>query len=287
MSEQNAADVLLQDGPEQEIPAEVPANAEPQEGGEQPQADAEHGDEPEETKQKRLGGWQRRIQKQEREIEFWREQALKTQPAKESPQPVVDAEVPKVPDIDTFQGTMDEYKAALAEYPAKLKQYLESKREQDEQRKQTETTVSEFVERLKEVPELPEMQKAAQAAKVSGRLASYISQEAAKLSNGTDVLREAMLDPEVLSQLVKLDKLNDGNGILAQLHAISYGLRIANRKIQAEKQDSANEPPPPSKAPKPVTPASRPAITKAVDVYDPNTSQKDWMKAREAQLNRK
>jgi hypothetical protein len=127
------------------------------------------------------------------------------------------------------------------------------------------------------------MKEAAAEAKVSNRLANFMGQVAAGLRNGTDVMREAILDPETLSALVELDHVGDADGIKSQLHAISAGLRFANKQSAAKKDDEKE--PLSSRAPKPPIPVRNAPATDTTSLED--LPYKDFVKRREAQLQGK
>jgi hypothetical protein len=156
-----------------------------------------------EQQKKRLGGWQRKILKLEQERDVWRDHALANQlKAKEPEQAQV--KEPQPPDIETFTGTTDEFKKALAEYPGKLREFLDKQRTEEANKRQFDDLKTSFNKRLSELPELPKMKEAATSAKVSERLANFMGSVASGLKNGTEVMKEALLDPETLEALVEL-----------------------------------------------------------------------------------
>lgn len=284
MSEE-LANVLSQDGPEEEpqVNAEESAAAEPgNEAGSDvdPQATpTKSEEEPEEQKQKRLGGWQRQIQKLKRDNETLLE-LVRTRPqAEDKPKPVVDEEEPKLPPVSEFAGTLAEYDKLVAEFPAKYAKYAESKRQANEVKQQAETSIASLNERIEKLPELAEMKKAATEAKMSLRLTNFMIAEAAKKSNGPEVLREALLDAEIRNDLIACDRAQDGQGIASLLNSVSIALRLAG------KNSAAPEGAQPKPKPTPITPvkgAGSPATPSLEDM-----SYRDFVKAREAQLKGK
>lgn len=136
--ENNPAEVLEQDGPTPTVTAEESTDAETPEGGEvEPQATQEQ-DETAPEHKKRLGGWQRKIARLESELEVWRNEALKTRPAKEQAEPAAKpAAAPKSEDFANW----DEYLEALIDYKAEQK--LTKAREADQKRAQEEREKAE------------------------------------------------------------------------------------------------------------------------------------------------
>lgn len=282
MPEPQTADVLNQDGPivESQVSAEELAAVAEKAGEADPQAIADQG-ENEEQKQKRLGGWQRKILKLEQERDVWRDHALAQESKLKGKEPEIAPVVkePQPPDFETFQGTTEEFKKALSEYPAKLREFLDKQRTEETQKQQSKQLQESFHKRLGELPELPKMKEAAAEAKVSNRLANFMGQVAAGMRNGTDVMKEAILDPETLSALVELDQVGDGDGIKAQLHAISAGLRIANK--QAAAKQTEDKEPLSSRAPRPPIPVRNAPAKDVTSLED--LPYKDFVKRREAQ----
>src|SRR5689334_14201815 len=98
---------------EEQVNAEVQTAAEPKPAGEEkPTGDAKSGEQ--EQERKRLGGWQRKIAKQEAEIEYWRTQALSTA-AKPEQKPASDPE-PNPDDYEKQGKTATDYLKDLAKW---------------------------------------------------------------------------------------------------------------------------------------------------------------------------
>ena len=273
--ETQLADVLTpQDGQEVQDNAEVSGTAKADEAGEKPEPQATQDKRDDEEGHKRLGGWQRKIQKLERELEVWREHALKAQPAaKEQPSD----KAPEPPDLETFQGTMGEFKAAQSKYAKDLEAYIAQRSERQQQQKDAEAAVRSFGDRLKQLPDIDEVQEAYQDANMSPALDSFLTVELAKLKNGPEVLRELLLDEDTRDDLLEMGRANDGVGIKALLVATSRALRIAQRnQPEAEKQQA-------SPKPKPIAgPSSNSAATQ-VTIFNAKTPE-EYNRIREAQI---
>ena len=279
MPEQQAADVLKQDGPA--IPP-VPADTDsavPEEVGEESesQAAATSSDEHPEEK-KRLGGWQRKIQKLEQEKETLLEALRAGKPA-ESPKPATD-ERPQPPKLKDFPGTIEQYQKEVDEYPEKLVAYLDVQRQKQGQAERSAQAIETFTERLNALPELDEIRE--QASGFSKDLLEYVEQMAAPLKNGPETVRELLLDEDWRAQLRELDRFKNGAAIAAQIYAISADLLIAKKKAgSAEKSDDA-----PLKTPKPPQPVTRAAAKAAIDLNDPKTPPEVWRKEFLARLEK-
>lgn len=272
MADEQTADVLEQDGPTQENAEESEAAKTEKVGEQEPQATQEQGDD---EGHKRLGGWQRKIVKLEREVEVWREQALKSQPAKTES---AELTAPEPPDLETFGGTMAEFKVAQQKYAKDLRAFVDQERNQQDRIKQTETAVRTFGERISKLPEAKEVRKALDNLDASPALVPYLNVELAKLKNGPEVLREIMLDADNVDELLEFDRAKDGPGIQTMLLTVSRALRIAQR-------NSAEQEPAQTKAPKPATPLRKTSSTDT-DLHD-DLSTEEWMRRRKAQIAKK
>jgi hypothetical protein len=292
MSEENLASVLADAAQDEQINAEETAeNA--QVGDEQdPEAIAELTDEEtpkEETpeqKHKRLSGSQRnklKLQKMAQEIDFWREEALKgrSQPEKVAAQP---NDLPEPPDIETYQGTMAEFKKELSEYREKLLKAQEVKAQKAAIERETVAAMRSFNERLRALPEFGQMAQTTHEYKMDPDLIGHIEKIAAAMPNGHEVLKEVLLADDSRDQLLRLAKLKDGQGIYAQMHAISRELLIASRTAKAEAKE--NEPPPETKAPRPPTTVRKPSGAISTEPLDTD-DDKTWLRKREAQIRAK
>jgi hypothetical protein len=262
-------------GDEQETEAKAQSTDEESPEGETP-----------EQKHKRLSGYQRtkiKLQKTSQERDFWRKEALRNRPETEK-QAAPPDELPKIPKLSEFQGTVEEYEKAVSDYPEKLRVALETKTQKAEIEKQASEAIQSFNERLRSYPEFEQMAQAVQDSKMDSNLLNYMERVAAPLKNGPEVIKEVLLDDDLRDQLLQLDRVKDGNGIAAQLHAVSAGLLIANRKAKAEAKE--NEPPPTTKAPKPPVPVRKPIGSTTGEPSDSEPAMK-WIKWRENQLKNK
>ena len=219
MPEPNAAEVLEQDGP-----VNKNADAEANNAGE---ANANETDGEHQNGGKRLGGWQRKIQKLERENEVLRELAVRTRPQETTVEQVEDE--PKPPDIETFSGTTEEFKKAQQEFPSNLKAYWESQRQQQVEQESLVTAAETLNEKVRELPEVDEIRAAFREMRPPERLMNLIQRTCALQSNGAEVLREVLLDPEHRKEMMDFGRVGDGASIAAKLHGVSAALRMNSK----------------------------------------------------------
>ena len=233
-------------------------------------------------KPKKEGGFQKRIRKlsqakseAEAAAEYWRRKALGIEQVQAKPE-ATGAEKPK-PRPDDFE-TLAEYldardawveeraaRKALSEYEAKTKAES-AKSEQEriaEKWEQHKNTGREKYEDFDEViesydgPITPAMSEALLTSEVGADLAYWLGK-----------------NPEKAAEIAKLSPIATARE-LGKIEA-----RIAEQKSAAPKAA------PTTRAPKPPTPVSKPSGSSAVDVNDPNVPYEDWLKARNAQLQR-
>jgi hypothetical protein len=259
-----------------------------------PQTTANDG---EQEQGKRKGGWQRKIEKLERENEFWREQALKTapQPAESKPEAkeepfVFSKQKPKpedfrIQDTETFDQTA--YLEAVADWKVDEREAkAEHKRVQESKQKEQQESKSKQNEKLKSwndtqakaarevyddydevagtISCTPAMYDSVMESEVGGHLAYWIG------THPDEVTRISALTPR--QQILELHKIE---------------AQFAKEEPAAKSEDETPEPPV-SKAPAPATPVRKPsAAPKEPSIYDENLSFKEYCKLREAQEKRK
>lgn len=264
----------------------VPGSAEADEAGDEghdEQAEPEHtGDE---TPEQKRSGYQRakvRLEKTRQERDFWRDEALRNRATPSEKDAAAPAdELPKLPKLSEYTGTIEEYEREAEAYRDKLLKAVEARTQKREMERQAQTAIESFNERLMAVPEIEEIKT--EAGKMSRDLLSYMERIAAPMKNGPEVVKEMLLDPDLREQLLSLDRVKDGHGIAAQLHAVSAGLLIANRKSAAATPDAAAT----TKAPRPFAPMAKSAGKATVDLNDPNTPTDVWSKEFTDRMERK
>lgn len=285
MAEQ-AAEVLNQDGLQVNA-EESPAKTEEKVGEPDPQAKANEG-ETEHEGQKRKGGWQRKIEKLEKQRDALVERLLAKEPEKPSAQPEKPAEPkakPEPKDFDLGDGTYDhgKYTEAVSQWNAEkaVGEYKKSVAKEESERKAKEAQgqlIQTWQQRLKtagdtiqdlaevladsEAVATPLMQRAI----VESDLGPQIAYELAK--NPGESERISKLSPE--RQLVELGKLE---------------ARLAQPKSPEPEEEKEDPPAPISKAPAPVSPVARPSSTAKKTLEE--MPFKEFVKEREAHLKRK
>lgn len=279
MANEQAAEVLEQDGPKPQDNAEELANAAAVKAGDvDPQAtENDHDDET----HKRLGGWQRKIKKLETEREILIEalrkgggnaQAQQSQQAQEAKAPVK----PKAADFtgadawEKYEEAKDKYFEELADFKAKdaVKQY----RNESQQRSEQEKVVNGFAQQCAEAKaEFPDFE------------AVSFSQDTPM----TDAMRDAIVTSDFGALIAyELGKNPDEAERIAKLNPIAaireigkIESRIADKKAAAE-PDAAT-----TRAPRPPSPVRK--TTSVNSEPDDKDDFKTWLKKREAQLARK
>ena len=266
-----AASVLLQDGPKEEPTVEESVVAEPEKGGEQKtETEPKEGETAEHKK--RLGGWQRKIQKLEQENELLRDMALRGKPAEEK-QEVSDR--PVRPKLAEFSGTVEDYEKALEEYEAALEQWTVDKREQEAVARQVEASSSALLAEVSEMEEFDDMKASVKTYKMPMRLTDLLVAEAAKLKNGAETLKALLLDPDEAAQLAEYDRYEDATSIKAQVISMSRALRAAGKKSEPEGKEESSAP---QRPPKPINPVKKVAPT-STGLDDDEPIEK-WMAKR-------
>ncbi len=263
-------------------PATEPVNAEvsepnaPTGEAQDPQAIAKESEtETKEQEQKRLSGYQREKLKRERaeqEAEFWRKQALKgsepkpSEPAKAEPKvdrPWADPSDLK-PRMSTFEGDLDQYEDAKdawfdREFDRK-QAYLSKQKETEAQQKTAtqkwEATKTALVSELEDFEEVSDaaIDQIRSLEKQPGipALAAF----AAHPDFGPRFLYElGKLEPAELKRIASLSDPREVAFEAGKIHA-----RLAQVPTPPVEAEKASEPPPPvSRAPKPVTPITKPS----------------------------
>lgn len=259
------------------VPAEETPQAEATEQAEKPVPEqlADETDHAEqEDKPKRKGGWQRKIEKLEQEVELWREQALKGQPSSQ-PSPTTSGPTkPVAPKLSTFAGTVEEFERAQEEYAQKLEAYTEQVSQQRQALKRMEEATASFAEKLQSLEDYDDLDETAQE-HLDPNLTKWLAAECALVKNGHSVFRELVMDPDYRAELLERARLGDAAGIKGQISALGIHLR----KTQASAPEA--EKPAPRQKPKPPTPVTKPAPT---EVNWETMSPDEYTKKRNAEL---
>jgi len=269
-----AVEPVLGSGP---VPAET-EQAEVKEQPEKVEPEQKADDETESTeeqKPKRKGGWQRKIEKLEQEVELWRDQALKTQSSSPNDPPTGPAK-PTAPKLSTFQGTVEEFEKAQEKYAQELEAYTQQTAEQRVMAKRAEQATNEVLTKLQSMEDYDDIDEAAQEY-MPHDLLRPLASECAMFKNGAEVFRELIVNPDEREELLNMHEMRDIAGIKAQL-------RILARTLRKQPQAAAS-PNPASRAPKPLTPVTKPAPTDTG--LSDDLSVEEWVRRREAQVNKK
>lgn len=268
--------------PEEKPESEEPDNAEPSE----PENEAEPEEEeeleaaPPEAKSKKKGGFQKRIDKlnaknvaMEQEKEYWRQEALKARPAKETDQtaPAKPTETGR-PKADDY-GTHDEYVEALADYRVEQKlAALEKTRREDAIKNEAKTKAIAYNEKLNEFK------------KSHGDFDDVMeSVETIPLSLTVhEAILESDLGPELSYELAKDPK---EFARICAMKPVQAAKEIG--KIEARLTKSSEAPPEKknvTKAPPPVTPVRTRSTSPVKDVYKADLmTQAEWNRVRDEQ----
>lgn len=286
--------VPTEDVTENTVNPEASAVAEPEKVGDkpEPQGTPEQG-ETEEQKSKRKGGWQRRIEKLERENEVLRELALARSEKEEKPADSKPKELaapdPKdpMPDLDSFSGTLKEFNAELASWSIRqakrefaaeqtAKEHASSQKTQEQKWNETQAAFAD---------EHDDYEEASDAAVHVVR--------SLENSPGIQAISAATTDPELGPALLyelgkhpeEIKRLAAMSPTRAFLEIGKFSARLAGEK-PAEKAETPE--PPKTKAPKPLTPVTKPASTDKFDANDPKWAEKtnadEWARQRNAEL---
>lgn len=233
--------------------------------------ESEDGDE-EEQKPKKRSGWQRRINKmrrqlseKERELEFYRQMALK-QKGDDTPQkPAVEA--PERPKRDDFE-TQEEYLEAVADW--KVEQKLKDKEAKEQETKirgEYDQKKAEFAKKCEEFRkarnDFDDVLEAADEAGV--RYSPILERCLLESDRGPAVLYELAKDPD---EFERLNKLPYG--------ALNRELGRIEARLEREAQSSKNEVKKITKAPPPVKPVKNGAAKPRRSLDDPNLSLREF-----------
>jgi hypothetical protein len=286
MANEQAAEVLEQDGPETKDNAEELAAAAAAQAGEvDEQATQETTDD--EIEHKRLGGWQRKIAKlkQENETLFEllrkgggnaqaQQQATQSQEAKPPVKPKA-ADFTGADAWEKYEEARDKWVEDISDFKAKdaVKQYRNETQQRSEQEKVVNGFASQCVEAKKTHSDFEEvafsedtpMSNAMRDAIVTSEYGALIAYELGK--NPDEAERIAKLNPVVaIREIGKIES------------------RIAGTKPADEKE--ADEPPSATtRAPRPPSPVRR--TTSVNQEPDDKDDWKTWERKRNAQLARK
>lgn len=285
--------VPQQDSTEQpKVNVEEPVVAKPNDGGEtDPQTDETEGDPEEVTPHKRKGGWQRKIERLEREQAYWREVALSRSPVPSQTAPAPKAEEEEVePDPESFETTAEYLKAVRAYDRKQIEKAVEAKLEAREKEVSHKTQIQSKESVLqskvdKYAESHPEFKEAISDPTLPISKAMYA--EILETEKAAEVLDFLAENPNEAARIARMDERQTAREI-ARIEA-----RIASQTAPAKEEAEtvvAPPPPPVSKAPAPPTPIKKASATKAIDPTSPESDKlpaDEWLRARNAQLKRK
>lgn len=288
MSEELAVGAAGAGTEEVKVNAEVSQDAKPEGGAADPQANANEG----ESEHKRKGGWQRKIEKLERENEFWREQALKgpkaAAPVVEQPKPEVKAK-PTPKDFDLGDGTYDVEKFAEAVADWKVDQKLA---EADKKREESQKAEKAKSEQQKALDSWHKNQGAA----ARKEYADFDDAIGSAEVEASPLMHEAIMTSEFGGHLAYYFATHEDEALaITRMNSYQQSKAIAKIEAQFAKPDPETEEesketpePPKPKAPAPPTPISKPSPSaKPFDpVRDADLPYKEWVKKRDAQLRK-
>jgi hypothetical protein len=267
--------------------AEETADAKPEGGEADPQANANDG----EQEHKRLGGWQRKIQKLERELQLVKSQ--QSAPVKEEPKAepfTYDKAEPDPKDFDLGDGTYDvaKYTRAMISYErdkAKAEDAHEQKHKEavkqteDEKKKQVEVVQSWREKNADAIKQYDDFDEVLGAAEVVP----------------SPLMHEAILNSDHGADLAYYFGTHEEEALkISQMNAYQAGKAIDKIEAQFAKPDSAEDtedkdpaPPPKPTLPAPPTQVRRPSAAPTKSITDDDLPFKEFVKLRNAQEAKK
>lgn len=271
---------LQQAGDEvEEVEVEQSGTADAQDaGGEGSKGNA---DEQAEQKHKRPGGFQRRIQRLEREVEVWRSEALKGQKTTEEAKPVEKApEESKKPEVGDFD-TYEEYVEALTDW--KTERAIEKR-----EKKATEKAEAEKKTQQQKTVQEKWNEQVARGRKAHADFDDVARNDDLKI---TPAMAEVIIESEVGEEIAyylgqheeEAARIADLSPLAAARELGKIEARLAKQETKAEGEEK--EAPPISKAPAPITPVSKFAPVGDNKLRD-DLPFGEWKKRREAQLRK-
>lgn len=272
---QKAASESSKDTEAEEQSVDESAEAESEDSDKE--VEAEESDEPKEEKQKpkKKGGFQKKLERKEKEIEYWKEKALKGEQEK---QPEVKAQVDdsKKPQEKDFESISD-YLEALTDWKVEQREKAEALKKQEAEIKDSfKKSVTDFqkktAEFAKTVDDYDDVIADAGDIQISYSLQSAII--------------ESDIGPQVLYELAKdTDELERINALSPIAQAREIGKIEARLSVKSEtpKEQIKQK----SNAPKPVTPLSAKTTVTKKSIFDKDLSQSEYEKLRREQLNKK
>lgn len=243
-----------------------------------------------EEQPRKMGGFQKRIAKlsaklttSEAEKEYWREQALRTKPIETKVEAPAEVKEPQPEDFDTVA----DYLKAVRQYDREeLKRELTGEIEKREtakvQQSEKKTIEQKWSARLAEArTKFEDFDEVIADAQESNIPVSQAMSDVLMHSDiGAEMLYELAKDHELAAKIARMSPLEAAKA----LGKIEARIESSKPKEQAEADEPAKPPAPVTKAPAPVTPVKRTANA-PVDLETANF--KDFVKAREAHLQRK
>ncbi|NJM09332.1 MAG: hypothetical protein HC883_00070 [Bdellovibrionaceae bacterium] len=223
---------------------------------------------------KRIDKLTKRLSEKDRELEYWREQALKgtpQEPTESTPQTKqASSERPKSEDFDTHEA----YVEAVADWKVEQRfkaQEAKAKEtslqgEFQRQRDEYKTRATAFA---KENPDFVEAVNAVDDIPLSVTVSNAI------LKHGPELAYELAKDPEELERICALSVLDAAEAI-GEIRA-----RMKASKTESKPETRI------TKAPKPLTPIASKSASVKKSLSDPNLSQREYERMREEQESRR
>lgn len=248
------------------------------------EADSEESEESEGDKPKKKSGFKRRIDKlsarvaeRERELEYWKAEALKQKQATEPAKEQVNAPAPQgKPNPDNYDSHA-EYVEALTDWKVEQK-YLAQKQEEEKNRAMTEQQKAyhAHVERVKsfseKVEDFDEVIASVDDIPVSVPIQNLIVSS----QNGPELMYELAKNKEEFARICKLPILE-----------AVFEIGAIKAKIASKNSEEKNTTKKITAAPAPVVPVGKgkASIVKSID--DPNLSQSEYERLRAEQMKKR
>jgi hypothetical protein len=271
---------------EPQVNAEETVVAKPEGGDTDPQAIEKDGEQEHEEK-KRLGGWQRKIQKLEREVQTLRQAKVAPvveQPKPEPPKPRPTPKDFQIEGTDTYD--VEKFTEALTDWKLETKlSEVEKKREEAQKQEQSKSEQQKALEAWQ--------QKQGAAAK-----AKYDDYDEVIGSANVDVsplMHEAIMSSEVGGELAYYFATHEDEAAkIARMNSYQAAKAIDKIEAQFAKPDSAEDtedkdpaPPPKPTLPAPPTQVRRPSAAPTKSITDDDLPFKEFVKLRNAQEAKK
>lgn len=232
-----------------------------------------------EIKPKKKGGFQKKIGKLEQEKEYWRQEALRAQSQKQTPETKVDTkpELSTKPNPDNYK-TVSEYDDAVFDWKYEQKRSREiAKEREDAVKSEVQTKISKHDERVEEFKKSHEdfRESWEEAVEMVGaqNLSLTVREAIINSESGPALMYELANDPKEFKRI-------------CQLTPISAAMALG--KIEARiKPSTTSENKQKKTVPKPITPVRTKGTKISRDISDPNLSQRDYEKLRNEQIRQR